>query len=208
VGVSGTGILGGSFDPPHCGHVALAREGVRVFALERLLVRVVEHPGHKDVHTDAAARLELSCLAFESIVQAEVSLDPYARTVDALEALGLDDPVFLIGADEFASFLGWKDPEGVLARARLGVATRPGVRADALDVVLASLARPDRVELFPIEPVPVSSSEIRRLVAAGRPVPELVPKAVAEAIDRLGLYAPRSGSPREATLPSTPPEGR
>ena len=99
------GILGGAFDPPHLGHVELARDGLERFALDRLLVRVVERPGHKEVSTAAAIRLDLARLAFAPVAVAEVSLDPFARTVDSLAALALPDPVFLVGADEFASFL-------------------------------------------------------------------------------------------------------
>ena len=110
----GIGLLGGAFDPPHAGHVALARGGVAHFGLERLLVRVVEQPGHKDVDTPAGVRLELARLAFAGIDGAEVALDPYPRTVDSLEVLALPDPVFLLGADEFAQFLDWKQPDRVL----------------------------------------------------------------------------------------------
>jgi len=59
------GVLGGAFDPPHLGHVELARDGIERFALDRLLVRVVEEPGHKEVSTPASTRLELVRLAFE-----------------------------------------------------------------------------------------------------------------------------------------------
>ena len=182
------GVFGGAFDPPHLGHVELARAGVERFALERLLVRVVEDPGHKAVSTPAAVRLRLAELAFASVAVAEVALDPFARTVDSLESLALPDPVFLVGADEFASFLEWKEPARVLELARLGVATRPGVTRDRLDAVLAALERPERVSFFPIEPLPVSSSEIRRRAAAGEHVDARVPPAVAAAIARLGLY--------------------
>jgi len=182
------GVFGGAFDPPHLGHVELARAGVERFALERLLVRVVEDPGHKAVSTPAAVRLRLAELAFASVAVAEVALDPFARTVDSLESLALPDPVFLVGADEFASFLEWKEPARVLELARLGVATRPGVTRDRLDAVLAALERPERVSFFPIEPLPVSSSEIRRRAAAGEHVDALVPPAVAAEIARLGLY--------------------
>jgi nicotinate-nucleotide adenylyltransferase len=120
---------------------------------------------------------------------AEVSLDPFPRTVDSLEALHLDDPVFLVGADEFTDFLSWKEPEHVLELARLGVATRPGVDRARLDAVFARLERPDRVALFDIEPVPLSSTEIRARVAAGAPIAGLVPPAVEAEIARLGLYA-------------------
>ena len=186
--MSGIGILGGAFDPPHVGHVALAEDAVRHFDLNRLLVRVVEEPGHKAIHTPPVIRLLLAELAFAALDEAEVTLDPYARTVDSLEALGLDDPLFLIGADEFAAFPGWKDPAGVLARARVGVATRPGTPPETLATVLAQVPDPGRVDFFPIEPHDVSSSEIRDRVAAGAPIGDLVPSAVEAEIRRLGLY--------------------
>jgi nicotinate-nucleotide adenylyltransferase len=187
--VSGAvGILGGAFDPPHNGHVALAREAVEHFRLERLLVRVVADPGHKEVDTAPDLRLQLAELAFSSLAVAEVSLDPFARTVDSLEQLQLADPVFLLGADELAAFPTWTRPGRVLELARIGAATRPGIDFAVLEAVIASLSRPDRVELFPITPLPVSSSEIRGRVAAGLPIDGLVPPTVADAIDRLGLY--------------------
>ena len=184
------GVFGGAFDPPHVGHVALAAAGIRRFALDRLLVRVVEQPGHKDVATAPQIRLALAELAFAPFEGAEVSLDPFGRTVDSLEALGLDDPVFLVGADEFAAFLSWKEPERVLELARLGVATRPGVDLSRLDAVLATLERPERVLFFEIEPLGVSSSDIRAKAAAGEPIDGLVPPAVKAEIDRLALYRP------------------
>jgi nicotinate-nucleotide adenylyltransferase len=183
----GVGVLGGAFDPPHDGHLALARAGIEHFGLRRLLVRVVERPGHKEVDTGAHVRLELVRLAFAD-VGAEVELDPFARTVDSLQALALDDPVFLVGADEFADFLGWKDPDRVLELARLGVGGRPGVSRAPIDAVLSRLARPDRVELFEIEPHDVASSELRERVARGKTLDGLVPVAVAARIRELGLY--------------------
>lgn len=182
------GILGGVFDPPHVGHVALAEEAVRHFRLERLLVRVVADPGHKALDTAPRIRLSLAELAFAPLDMAEVVLDAFARTVDSLEALGLQDPVFLIGADEFADFLSWKEPERVLELSRLGVASRPGTDHAAVDAVRARVSRPDRVELFAIEPLAVSSSGIRARVAAGEPIDELVPRSVAVEVERLGLY--------------------
>lgn len=185
---SRVGILGGAFDPPHNGHLALAREAIDHFGLDRLLVRVVADPGHKEVATAPEARLALVERAFAGIDEAEVALDPFARTVDSLEALNLDDPVFLIGADELAAFPAWTRPDRVLELARLGAATRPGTDRVDLDRVVGSLSRPDRVELFPITPLLVSSSEVRERVAAGLPVDDLVPAAVEAEIHRLGLY--------------------
>jgi nicotinate-nucleotide adenylyltransferase len=182
------GILGGAFDPPHNGHVALAREAVEHFRLERLLVRVVADPGHKEVDTAPEIRLQLAELAFGPIEAAQVSLDPFARSVDSLEALRLADPVFLLGADELAAFPTWTRPERVLELARIGAATRPGTDVAVLEAVIASLPHPERLELFPITPLPVSSSTIRRRVLDGLPIDDLVPPAVAEAIHRLCLY--------------------
>jgi nicotinate-nucleotide adenylyltransferase len=201
------GVFGGAFDPPHVGHVELARAGIERFRLDRLLVRVVEDPGHKDVATAPQVRLFLAELAFGPLDEAEVSLDRFSRTVDSLAALTLDDPLFLVGADEFAGFLGWKDPERVLELARLGVATRPGFPHGELDEVLARLDRPERVSLFEIEPLPVSSSDIRARVAVGEPIAGLVPPAVAAEIERLDLY--RGAEPRGdgGMLGSEPPEG-
>jgi nicotinate-nucleotide adenylyltransferase len=183
-----TGVLGGVFDPPHLGHVALARDGSSHFGLDRLLVRVVERPGHKEVETPALVRLGLVKLAFGRLPGVEIELDPHRRTVDSLEALDVPDPVFLIGADEFADFLTWKQPERVLELARLGVGTRPGVARERLDDVLVALSRPERVELFEIEPYDVSSSELRARAAAGASLAGIVPDAVAARIRELGLY--------------------
>jgi nicotinate-nucleotide adenylyltransferase len=192
-----TGVFGGAFDPPHLGHVELATAGVERFSLERLLVRVVADPGHRTVETEAATRLHLARLAFRDVPGAEVDLDHWARTVDSLAELALDDPVFLVGADEFASFPSWKEPDRVLELARLGVATRPGYPRERLDAVLGSLARPERVTIFEIAPHDVSSSAIRRLVAGGAPIDGLVPAAVAAEVERLGLYRGLSKAPAD-----------
>jgi len=182
------GILGGAFDPPHNGHLALARAATDRFRLGRLLVTVVAAPGHKGVVAGAPARLELACAAFGELPGAEVELDPHARTVDALAELRPENAIFLVGADELASFLDWKEPDRILDLVRLGVATRPGFPHERLDAVLQVLQRPDRVELFALAPLPISSSEIRDRVAAGEPIDELVPPRVAAEIARLGLY--------------------
>lgn len=188
MGLAPLGILGGVFDPPHIGHIALARAAIDGLGLEKLLVLVVAEPGHKLATTPAAARFELARLAFEGVPGSEVELDPHARTVDSLEARRPNDAVFVVGADEFADFFRWKDPERVLELVRLGVAMRPGVPEERLRNVRARLPAPDRVSFFEMEPIPVSSSEVREHVARGEAIDELVPPRVAEAISRLGLY--------------------
>lgn len=182
------GILGGAFDPPHEGHLALARAGIDHFRLDRLLVRVVARPGHKTVATPAEDRLALARIAFAGVAGTEVALDPHARTVDSLEALGLRDPVFLLGSDELAAFPTWERPERVLELARLGVALRPGVDRARVDEVVAGLPSPERVELFPLPPIPVSSTEVRARLGRDAPLGWRVPPAVADEIERRGLY--------------------
>jgi nicotinate-nucleotide adenylyltransferase len=180
-----TGLLGGTFNPPHNGHVELARAAEQHFELDELVVVVAVRPGHKEVELDADTRFRLARAAFPDY---EVELDSHERTVDMLEAGRWRDPLFLIGADEFCDFLTWKDPDGVLARTRLGVATRPGYPQDRLDEVLGQLSRSDRVEFFEIDPLPISSRELRDRVARGEPIEHFVPPAVAELIESLGLY--------------------
>jgi nicotinate-nucleotide adenylyltransferase len=179
-----TTLLGGTFNPPHNGHLALARAAELQFG-EPVVVLVAARPGHKEVQLDADTRLALVRAAFPDH---DVELDPYERTVDLLKADRWRDPVFVIGADEFCDFLTWKDPEGVIARARLAVATRPGYPRERLQTVLDRLAQPERVQFFEIEPLPISSEDIRNRVARGEPIDGLVPPAVAELIDARGLY--------------------
>jgi nicotinate-nucleotide adenylyltransferase len=179
------GLFGGAFDPPHDGHVALARAAKTHFGLAHLIVLVSEQPGHKDVELPAAVRLELARAAFPDD---EVRLDPYPRTIDLLRSEKLDDPIFLIGADQFVDFLTWKEPEAVLDLTRLGVATRPGFDRGLLDTVLRSLDRPERVLFFDIDPNRAASREIRARLLVGEPLDGLVPPAVERLIEERGLY--------------------
>jgi nicotinate-nucleotide adenylyltransferase len=182
------GLVGGTFNPPHNGHVALARETVDQFGLEALVILVAARPGHKAVALDAETRLQLARAAFP---EHEVLLDEHERTVDTLEDGPWHDPVFVIGADEFCDLLTWKDPDGVLARARLAVATRPGYPRERLDAVLERLSRPERVLFFEIEPLPISSRDLRERVVRGESIERFVPPPVAALVSELGLY--RSG---------------
>ncbi len=189
-----TGLLGGTFNPPHNGHVELARAANERFGFDELVVLVAVRPGHKRVELDAETRLRLVRAAFPDD---RVELDEHERTVDTLRAGHWDDPLFLIGADEFADFLTWKDPEGVLAQARLAVATRPGYPRERLDHVLERLSQPERVLFFEIDPLPISSREIRDRVARGEEIRDLVPAAVADLIAELGLYRGYTAPERE-----------
>jgi nicotinate-nucleotide adenylyltransferase len=176
-----TGLYGGAFDPPHVGHVALAEGAKRAFGLSRLVVLVSERPGHKGTHAPAEVRLELARAAFPD---EDVRLDPYPRTVELLRAERFEEPLFVVGADEFCHFLSWKEPDVILDLAELGVGSRPGFPRERLQTVLERLRRPERVRFFEIEPNPASSTAVR----AGGAVDELVPPAVATLIRQRGLY--------------------
>jgi nicotinate-nucleotide adenylyltransferase len=175
------GLFGGAFDPPHNGHVALVRAAKAELGLDRVLVLVASDPGHKTVETPAAIRVELARAAFPD---EEIVLDEHARTVDTLRAHPeWADPVFLIGADEFSRFLTWKEPDEVLRLTRLAVAARTGYPGDRLQSVLDGLQAPERVVFFELEQ-PEASRDLRERLEPGD-----VPPAVAEIIDREGLYA-------------------
>jgi nicotinate-nucleotide adenylyltransferase len=180
------GLFGGTFDPPHNAHVALLHTARRALALDEAVVVVAAAPGHKAVETPAITRLELARAAFPG---ENVILDHHARTVELLR----DHPewegaTFLLGADEFAGFPGWKEPAEVLRLVRLGVATRPGYPRERLDAVLASLPAPERVSFFDLEPLPIASSELRARLDRGEDVSALVPAAVSNLIARDTLY--------------------
>jgi nicotinate-nucleotide adenylyltransferase len=172
------GILGGRFDPPHLGHLALARAAVRHFGIDELHVTVVADAAHKRAEAPVEDRLAMARLAFAGL-GAVVELERHRYTVDALEAAGYEDPIFLIGADQLRDFSTWRQPERVLELARLGVAARPGYPLDA--------ASP-RIEVFELAPHPISSSEIRARVRRGERIADLVAPEVAAYIEQRGLY--------------------
>jgi nicotinate-nucleotide adenylyltransferase len=190
-----TGLLGGAFDPPHNGHLVLAEGAISRLRLERLVVVVTGTPAHKAVETDAETRARLAEAAFADLPGVVLSRHELERpgpsyTVDTVRwAAGVyGEVVFVVGADEFAGFLSWHDPEGVLRAARLAVATRPGYPRDRLTAVLAQLSQPDRVELFELDALPISSTDVRERVARGERIDDLVPAGVAALVAELGLY--------------------
>ncbi|MEI6448703.1 MAG: nicotinate-nucleotide adenylyltransferase [Actinomycetes bacterium] len=191
------GVIGGSFDPPHLGHLVIASEAHAQFALERVLFVPAAAPPHKGLeeHTAADVRLEMTALAVaedmrfvESGLEIEHGL---SYTIDTLRAVAERFPgrdlVFIMGSDSLLQLDTWYDPEGILARCTLAVAPRPG---DDPALVAAAAARwgSARVTIIEAPPVGVSSRQIRARVAEGLPIRYLVPQAVAELIVGRGLY--------------------
>ena len=176
-----TGILGGTFDPPHKGHVALARAALEQLPIDRLIVLVAADPGHREVVAGAEERLALARAAFAGL-PVEVVLDDNAFTVDAVRGGRFGEALFVVGADEGASFPSWKEPDEVLHWVKLAVGTRSGYPPPDLD------RYGDRVVTFELDSPAVSSSEVRERAVRGEPLDGLVPPGVAAAIRETGIY--------------------
>ena len=177
-----TAVLGGVFDPPHLGHVALAEGALNELGADRLLVLVVSNPGHKQTELDPQTRLELARLAFGHLARTEIRLDDHAYTIDLLRDEQFEDAVLVIGADEWAAFETWKEPAEILRLIPVAVARRPGQPQPG-----------GAVEVFPIAQLPISSLEIRERVETGEPIDNLVPARVAREIEGRGLYSGARG---------------
>jgi nicotinate-nucleotide adenylyltransferase len=191
-------LFGGTFDPPHLGHLVIAEWARERLRLDRVVFMPAGRPPHKrrpDL-SPAAVRVALTRLAVRGRPGFEVSSLEARRpgpsyTVDTLRALRRRWPrarlFFIVGEDSLRDIPDWRDPAGLLGLATPVVARRPG----------SSAARPRRT-LGPSHPVAldnppvgVSSSLVRQRVRAGLSIQDLVPAAVERAIRRRGLY----GSP-------------
>jgi nicotinate-nucleotide adenylyltransferase len=200
------GILGGTFTPPHMGHLVMAQEALDQLGLDRVVFMPVAVPPHKEARDDpgAEARVELSRLAVGdddrlAVSTLEVDRGGASYTVDTLRAFHDLEPehdlIFIVGGDMAQSLPAWREPEAILKLARLAVAEREGVRREDIARRLEPLHSGDRVLFFDMPRIDVSSSAIRRRVAEGRPIRYLVPDAVAAAIAERGLYRQAAGRP-------------
>jgi nicotinate-nucleotide adenylyltransferase len=200
------GILGGTFNPPHMGHLVMAQDALDQLELDRVVLMPVATPPHKEALEDpgAAARVDLCRLAVAGDERFEVSTLEVDRggasfTVDTLRELHDLEPehdlTFIVGGDMAQSLPAWREPEAVLALATLAVAEREGVRREDIARRLDPLHDGDRVVFFDMPRIDISSSAIRRRVAEGRPIRYLVPDAVNEAIAERGLYRQAAGRP-------------
>jgi nicotinate-nucleotide adenylyltransferase len=194
------GILGGTFNPPHIGHLVCAQEAFDQLGLDRVVLMPAGVPPHKQVEADpgAEARHELCRLAVagdERFAVSRLELDRAGRsyTVDTLRALHdqspQDDIAFIAGGDMARSLPSWREPEAILTLATLAVAERAADRRGEISAAIAPLAGSDRVRFFDMPRIDVSSSLVRERVATGRPIRYLVPDAVADAIAQNGWYA-------------------
>lgn len=191
------GVLGGSFDPPHLAHLAIASEAFHTLGLERVLFVPAAAPPHKVgcEGTPATTRLQLAALAVDDDLRFSVSSVEIERglvyTVDTVRALlqrhSDHDLVFIMGSDSLLQLDAWHEPEELLALCTLAVAPRPG---DAAAAVAAAAERwgPGRVLRLDAPAIDLSSTQIRERVSRRRPIRYLVPRPVEKFIHEAGLY--------------------
>lgn len=193
------GVLGGTFDPVHSGHLHIARELRAALGLERIIWVPAGRPPHKagQIVSSDGDRLAMLVLALQESSADEISTVDIARsgpsyTADMLELLrdrvAPATLVFLMGEDSLRDFPTWRDPERIAGAAELAVAGRPGVESDVASVTDAIPALRGRVHLIPMPEVAVSSSEIRERIREGQSVNGLIPPAVERYIREHGLY--------------------
>lgn len=194
------GVMGGTFDPIHVGHLIAASEALHVFELDRVLFIPAGQPWQKIDYSDAEDRFLMTSLAaglHPRFAASRMELDRKGPTysVDTLVELGDFYPdlhMFLIvGADAAQQLSTWHEAERLAGLAEVVVVTRPGFTPQPPEGPGAP-----RVHHLDIPAVDVSSSEIRRRVKAGEPIDFMVPIDVAGFISQRGLYLEASEKPR------------
>lgn len=196
------GILGGSFDPPHVGHLLMAQDALDLLGLDRLLVVPAgTQPLKGTAAATAAQRLAMVQAAFAGISRVEV--DPIeidrgglSYMVDTMEHFAGRWPdaelLLLLGADAAADLARWRDPQRLLQRVQLVIAVRDDETFGAAPLPWATWPAIHPPVQLASRRVDVSSSEIRARIAAGRSIHGFVPEAVAAYIAASGLYLSRN----------------
>ena len=193
------GIFGGSFDPVHNAHVALARLALAELALDELRWVPTGQPWQKArstapaVHRDAMLRLVIEDVPQFVLDRCELERSGPSYTLDTVRTLQADEPeatwFLVIGQDQYAAFHTWHGWQELLGRITLAIANRPDAPLAADPLVLQV---PHAAVSLPM--MEVSSTEIRERIHAGLPVTDLVPPAVARYIDQYHLYQEQPGS--------------
>lgn len=187
------GVMGGTFDPIHHGHLVAASEVAHLFALDEVVFVPTGEPWQKAERavTDPETRFLMTAIATADDPRFTVSRVDIERagptyTVDTLRDLAAQRPgaelFFITGADALASIMTWRDPDDVLALAHLVAVTRPGHDLDAAHLP------PGAATVVEIPALAISSTDCRERVAAGAPITYLVPAGVERFIAETGLY--------------------
>jgi nicotinate-nucleotide adenylyltransferase len=198
------GILGGSFNPPHLGHLELARRARAELGMDHVTLVPAAIAPYKPHAEDPGVvqRLEMSRLLVRgssglSVCDLEIKRGGPSYTVDTLREIHATHPdvklTFIAGADTASSLAGWREPEALLRLANLAVAAREPSSREQVRAALSSVpARGgevrSKIDFLDMPPIEISSSEARRRAARGEPLGELVGEAVARYIASHGLY--------------------
>jgi len=200
------GFYGGSFDPPHCGHLAVAQAAAEAFALDTMLLaptaqQPLKPQGAEASFDDRLAMVRLLCEGQRGLEASELEAPSKSDqnvagpnyTIDTLRHLRAQlqpsDEIFVVvGIDAFLELERWRDPRGLLAAAQWVVVTRPKFPPDRLAAMELSAEERARVHVLTELQVPVSATEIRRALQAGEDCSEWLPQRVLDYICKHGLY--------------------
>lgn len=198
------GLMGGSFNPIHCGHVALARAALESGRVERVLFLPTGNPPHKkEGLADKFDRLRMVELAVEheagmAVCREEINRDGVIYTVDTLAALKRKMPdctlTYLIGADTLRALGTWRRVETVIERCKFLVMMREGeTREEVIRLAGLWTQRGAQIDFLDARKMDISSTQIREQIQKGLPFERLVPQAVADYIHEHGLYGAKTG---------------
>lgn len=198
------GVLGGTFDPPHIGHLVVALEARWRLELDEVRLMPARLPPHKAAGAggtpEQRARWTRELVRGEpglAVARDELMREGPSYTADTMERIAAAEPDaalwFLMGSDQLEGLPGWHAPGRILAVARLGVVPRGGHRAADVEAIAAAVA-PGRVDVIDAPRVDISSTLIRRRIAEGAPVRHLIPPGVARALADDGLLPSSTSS--------------
>jgi nicotinate-nucleotide adenylyltransferase len=214
------GILGGTFDPPHNGHLALATAARDQLGLEQVVFIPAGQPPHKvgrpitaALHRLAMVELAVAPAAQMAVERIEIDRPGPSFTVDTLDELCRRaaaagrpiEPTLIMSSDAFAELSTWRKPDRIVALAGIAVATRPGHPPPDVAAVGARIpGLLGRVDILDGPHVDISATEIRRRVAIDEPIDGLLPDVVARYIDDHDLY--RDTQPEDTSIVTEPAE--
>ncbi len=195
------GVLGGTFDPIHLGHLAIVKEIKRKLALEEILFVPAGQPVFKEDRQISAGqhRLEMVILAtsetpFFNVSTIELERQGPSYSIDTVNELIIQlgvrtDLYLIVGFDALRDLPNWKEPTQLLRLCQIVAAKRPGhpeIDMESLESEVPGVS--EKIMIINVPQVDVSATEIRKRVASGQEIVGIVPEAVANYIERNGLY--------------------
>ena len=193
------GLYGGTYSPPHRGHIHSLMAFLEAEKPDRTLIMPNAVPPHKTMRRDETPeiRLEMCRAAFDSFENVEISSyetdkGGFSYTADTLEYLTKPgrEILMLVGSDMFRTLRRWRSPDKIFALATVCCVARYGHESEELEEVAASYRREcgANVRIIPTDVIEISSTEIRERIAKGLPLHDLIPSAVETIIRRENLY--------------------